>query len=93
MNDSVQEATTHIPAPKPIQFTYRNHRGEIEVRNVVPDSLEWVKNPGYDYQPGWFISGQDLDKKARRSFALTHIVLTDVKDGIFKLFKFPEVKS
>jgi hypothetical protein len=40
------------------------------------DSVEWIGRPGFDYQPGWFISGIDLDKDEHRSFALTHIVLT-----------------
>lgn len=63
----------------PITFTYKNHRGEISVRLVTPDSIEYVAEPNldYGYQPGWFLSGYDHHKKARRSFALTHIQLDD----------------
>jgi len=31
-------------------------------------------NPGFDYEPGWFLSGFDTHKQARRSFALTNIM-------------------
>lgn len=56
-----------------ITFHYKNHRGEVAERHVEVDSLEFVTNPGFGYQPGWFLSGHDLDKGARRSFALSHI--------------------
>lgn len=57
------------------KFQYRNYKGILSERRVIVDSIEFLRNPGYDYQPGWFLSGYDLDKKNRRSFALTHIVL------------------
>lgn len=60
---------------KTISFNYRNHRGKVENRTIDVDRVEWLARPGYDYQPGWFISGYCHDRKARRSFALTHIVL------------------
>lgn len=69
-----------------ISFFYKNHRGEVSERFVFLDSLEWVNNPGYDYQPGWFLSGIDKDRGARRSFALTHIVLPPEQD-VRKFFK------
>lgn len=66
----------YIPAqPKNavMTFMYRNHRDELRRRTVIVDSVEWVINPGYNYKPGWFISGHCIDKRARRSFALDHI--------------------
>lgn len=60
---------------KHVSFEYRNHRGEVSLRTIVPDKLEFLYHPGYDYQPGWHLSGYDVDKKARRSFALCNIVL------------------
>lgn len=65
------------PETKPLVFTYRNHRGELRQRQIIPDSLEWLSAPGFGYQPGWFLSGRDIGKDARRSFALSHIVLND----------------
>jgi predicted DNA-binding transcriptional regulator YafY len=60
-----------------VYFDYRNHRGEIRNRKVCVDSIEFLPNPGYGYQPGWFLSGYDYDKQARRSFALSGIKLND----------------
>lgn len=60
-----------------IRFTYRNHRGEVEQRFITNPSIEFIRQPGYGYQPGWFISGYCVDRGARRSFALTHIQLPD----------------
>ncbi len=71
-----------------IEFTYRNHRGRTALRRVRVDSVEWIGRPGFDYQPGWFISGIDLDKEERRSFALSHISLTTFgKSEIMKLLE------
>ena len=52
---------------------YRNHRGETKQRHVAIDSIEYLHNPGYGYQSGWFISGFDIEKQARRSFAFSNI--------------------
>lgn len=62
-----------------VTFKYKNHRGEETVRNVDVKSIDFVLNPGYGYQPGWFLSGICQDKQANRSFALSHIVLVDNK--------------
>lgn len=61
-----------------MKFQYLNHNGNLAERNVDIDSLEFHHNPGYGYQPGWFISGFDHDKAARRSFALVRIILEPV---------------
>jgi len=57
-----------------IQFTYRNNSGKLTQRRVIPDALEYVVRGGYNYQPGWAISGLDVDRNVRRTFFLTHIV-------------------
>lgn len=62
-----------------MKFQYLNHNGKLAERNVDIDSLEFHRNPGYGYQPGWFISGFDHDKAARRSFALSRIVLDPIE--------------
>lgn len=72
-----------------IHFRYKNHRGEISDRQIIPDALEWISYPGYNYQPGWFLSGMDLDRKQRRSFALSHIILPEGDERkFFKLINF-----
>lgn len=70
-----------------VKFFYKNHRGEVSEREIDIDSLEWISNPNYGYQPGWFLSGFDLVKNARRSFALCNMVLKPDAKGFFKLFK------
>ena len=71
---------------KPLTFRYKSHRGEISERRVIPDALEFILDPGYDYQTGWFLSGHDLDKNARRSFALCNIQIK-TSGLMFKIFR------
>lgn len=69
---------------KSVSFMYTNHRGEKSLRTIIPESLDFIYNSTYGYQPGWFISGADQDRQgARRSFALSHIVFKDFALGTF----------
>lgn len=63
--------------PKTITFNYLNHRGARSERTVDVETVEFIRAPGYGYQSGWFVSGFDHDKMARRSFALSHILMPD----------------
>jgi len=60
---------------KPVKFKYLNYLGEAHERTVTPDTIELLMDPGFNHQPGWFLSGWDHDKEAHRSFALTRIVV------------------
>ncbi len=62
-----------------VTFEYRNHRGVTETRTVEVESLEFVFRPNeeYGYNPGWFLNGICQDRKARRSFALTNIIVSE----------------
>lgn len=60
--------------PLRIKFQYRNHRQEINERDVTLDSIEFLEKPGYGYEPGWFIQGYDHDRSARRSFKFENII-------------------
>lgn len=77
---------------KEISFVYRNHRGEVETRRVIPERLQFILRPGFDYQPGWFLVAWDLDRQHGRTFALSHIIiegsLTHGPDGniLYELF-------
>jgi predicted DNA-binding transcriptional regulator YafY len=75
-----------------IQFLYLNHAGKLSGRTVTVDSVEFHRNPGFGYQPGWFISGFDHDKAARRSFALSRIQLPE-EEGSNKTFRLMNVKG
>ena len=73
----------------PIQstFTYLNHAGKKSVRTIDVECVEFIRSPGFGYQSGWFLSGFDSEKQARRSFALDRIIFDD--EGVppfFKLF-------
>lgn len=64
-----------------IQFIYKNHRGEVQDRDVLPLSLDYVTVPNstYGYSPGWFLTCKDFsfgrDGTDIRSFALCNIQL------------------
>lgn len=58
-------------------FKYRNHGGKEAIRTIEVQSLDFLRNPGFGYQPGWFLTGICEDKKEVRSFALSHIILID----------------
>lgn len=60
-----------------ISFDYLNHNGKLARREIEPDALEFIFDPGFGYQPGWVISGHDFAKEARRSFFLPRIVFPD----------------
>ena len=60
-----------------ITFRYVNHKGKDEMRHALPLRLEYETNPGYSYQPGWFLKCWDFDRKGVRSFALSRIVFED----------------
>jgi predicted DNA-binding transcriptional regulator YafY len=73
----------------PVKFTYLNHHGKKEVRTIDPESLEFIKNPGFGYQPGWFLSGRCHEKNARRSFSLNRIIMnTQNIPNVFLLMRF-----
>lgn len=62
-----------------LKFKYRNHREEIADRVIIPDSLHFDPqyHEDYNHHPGWFISGMDMNKHARRSFAMTNIIVPE----------------
>lgn len=54
-------------------FLYRNHTGRIAVRHVRDIRLEHGKTSYYP-EPGFFLTGHDLDRDEERSFALKNIL-------------------
>lgn len=61
---------TLIPGHK-LRFTYTNWKGRRdENRRCILESISYGVAPGYHEDPQWFLNGLDLDKKARRSYAL-----------------------
>lgn len=85
MNDSIIMQNGSM-----IKFNYRNHNGKTTERTVTPDALEFISTVNFGYQPGWYLSGWDHDKKARRSFRLSNIIFDDTKVLNQKLVEFVE---
>jgi len=57
-----------------LSFTYKNYKGITSDRMLDVECLEYLTNPGFDYEPGWFLTGIDVHKGERRSFSLDHII-------------------
>ena len=77
-----------MPGPK-IQFTYKNHRGEVALRTVTVDAIEFQPaHEDYGYAAGWFVSGYCHTKNARRSFAFANIQFEPNQQGVFALLRF-----
>lgn len=66
-----------------VEFNYKNHRGEVALRRIEFHRLHYVLFPGFNYQPGWFITGMCQNKREHRSFALTNIILDDLENSEF----------
>jgi len=81
-----------------VQFKYKNHRGEIEDRDVdiIKLSFDFMNHPEFGYQPGWCIGGwdysRDRDGTDYRTFFLHNVIVEgDVKND-FILMSFPRSK-
>ena len=60
----------HTPAPAdPITMTYRNYRGEVDERTIIPVKL-WHGKTDWHPKPGWLLTAFDVGKDAERDFAL-----------------------
>lgn len=73
-----------------LTFRFMNHKGEISYKRVKPLRIEFLYNPPSIHQPGWFLTGIDLDRNVQRSYALTHVIF-DVQGENHVFIKFPEV--
>ena len=60
-----------------IQMTYRNYRGEVSRRTISPISI-WFGTTDWHPEPGWLLSGIDMDKGERRDFALADCQFADL---------------
>lgn len=58
-----------------VNFRYTNHRHAVAERHLDVHSLDFLPNPGFEYPAGWFLTGFDIDKAARRSFYLPNIII------------------
>ena len=56
-------------AQMPITMTYRNYRGEVADRTVLPKRVWWGSTDWHP-EPGWLMTAYDTEKGADRDFAL-----------------------
>lgn len=59
--------------PQPLTFEYRNHRGEIGVRNCFPLRVEF-RSSDWHKGPQWILVALDVDKQKERDFAFSGII-------------------
>jgi predicted DNA-binding transcriptional regulator YafY len=67
-----------------VQFTDTNHRGETEVRSVVP--IRWFfGSTAHHPAPQWFMHAFCLSRQQTRDFAMQHVSgwkrLVDSEEG------------
>ena len=62
-----------------LEFTYRNWRGEISRRRVVPITVRWDSTEWHP-EPQWLLQAYDLDRTAIRDFAMKDMVLGQAED-------------
>lgn len=72
-----QMTTDTKATPTEITLTYRNYRGEVSQRTIFPMSI-WFGTTEWHPEPGWLLSGIDLEKEERRDFALADCQFTNL---------------
>ena len=56
----------------PLEFVYRNRRDEVALRRIRPIAV-WYGTTEHYPEPGWRLTGYDLDRQAERTFAIDRI--------------------
>lgn len=63
---------------EPLTINYRNYRGEIAQRRIIPYSIRYGTTEWHP-EPGWLLKAWDFDKQAEREFAMKDINLPIVE--------------
>lgn len=63
--------------PSTIDMTYRNYRGEVDRRRVIPSRI-WFGATEWHPEPGWLMTAYDPAKRANRDFALADCQFADL---------------
>lgn len=62
--------TSCPPSNHVVRFLYKNHRGEVAVRRVIPLGIVWGSTEWHP-EPQWLLRALDVDKhNASRMFAM-----------------------
>ena len=65
----MQQKTTE----QPLCFTYRNYRGEVSERRVIPGEI-YYGNTEFHEDDQWLLRAYDLGKESYRDFAVADIL-------------------
>jgi hypothetical protein len=57
---------------KAVHVVYTNYRGETAVRKIVPERI-WFGSTEWHPKDQWLLDALDVEKQAKRSFALKDI--------------------
>lgn len=78
IQDIASTLGVHIPESNtndayPLKFIYKNYRGEISERHVIPKGHEFISTEWHP-EKQWIMVGLDLEKNAIRYFAMKDII-------------------
>ena len=59
--------------PEVVHIRYRNHRGEVEWRRIMPGRI-WCGETSWHPGKQWLLHARDLNKQADRDFAMAGIL-------------------
>ena len=57
---------------KVVSIVYTNYRNETSVRKIIPERI-WFGKTEWHPEDQWLLDAYDVDKNAKRSFALKDI--------------------
>lgn len=61
-----------IELKKVVRILYKNYRGEIGYRNIIPEKI-WFGSTEWHNEEQWLLDAHDVEKKALRNFAMKDI--------------------
>lgn len=68
----------YINGDKVVEFDYKNWKGEVSRRKVVPIQMFYGKTPHHS-EPEWLVRSWDLDKNEYRTFAFSGMLTPPTK--------------
>lgn len=57
---------------KIVSIVYTNYKGETALRKIIPENI-WFGKTEWHPEDQWLLDAYDVEKKAKRSFALKDI--------------------
>lgn len=57
----------------PLTIVYKNWKGEIGIRKIVPSATPYYGSNEWHKEPQWLLDAVDVEKGERRTFAMKDI--------------------